>query len=118
MAPSRAKVNAAGGPGPRAGLDLSRPFGRPAGGCSSPPYLLASSAVTDDVLPLPAAPARRRAGRWAHTYAALDLGTNNCRLLVARPAAHGFRVIDAFSRITRLGEGVGTTGQLSPAAIG
>jgi exopolyphosphatase / guanosine-5'-triphosphate,3'-diphosphate pyrophosphatase len=50
-------------------------------------------------------------------YAALDLGTNNCRLLVARPAAGGFRVIDAFSRIVRLGEGVGTSGCLSEAAI-
>ena len=40
------------------------------------------------------------------TYAALDLGTNNCRLLIARPTADGFRVVDAFSRIIRLGEGV------------
>jgi exopolyphosphatase/guanosine-5'-triphosphate,3'-diphosphate pyrophosphatase len=40
------------------------------------------------------------------TYAALDLGTNNCRLLVARPAGTGFRVVDAFSRIVRLGEGL------------
>ena len=40
------------------------------------------------------------------TYAALDLGTNNCRLLVARPSGDGFRVIDAFSRIIRLGEGI------------
>ena len=53
----------------------------------------------------------------ARTYAALDLGTNNCRLLVARPTAHGFRVIDAFSRIVRLGEGLSLTGRLSEAAI-
>jgi exopolyphosphatase/guanosine-5'-triphosphate,3'-diphosphate pyrophosphatase len=51
------------------------------------------------------------------TYAALDLGTNNCRLLVARPTADGFRVIDAFSRIIRLGEGVSNSGRLSDAAI-
>jgi len=51
------------------------------------------------------------------TYAALDLGTNNCRLLVARPAGEGFRVIDAFSRIIRLGEGVSISGRLSEAAI-
>ena len=38
-------------------------------------------------------------------YGALDLGTNNCRLLVARPSRRGFLVIDAFSRIIRLGEG-------------
>ena len=51
------------------------------------------------------------------TYAALDLGTNNCRLLIARPAGDAFRVIDAFSRIIRLGEGVSATGRLSEAAI-
>ena len=51
------------------------------------------------------------------TYAALDLGTNNCRLLVARATRDGFRVIDAFSRIIRLGEGVTTSGRLSEAAI-
>ncbi len=50
-------------------------------------------------------------------YAALDLGTNNCRLLVARPPADGFRVIDAFSRIVRLGEGLGATGRLSEPAM-
>jgi exopolyphosphatase/guanosine-5'-triphosphate,3'-diphosphate pyrophosphatase len=51
------------------------------------------------------------------TYAALDLGTNNCRLLIARPSGDGFRVVDAFSRIIRLGEGVSATGRLSDAAI-
>ena len=50
-------------------------------------------------------------------YAALDLGTNNCRLLVARPSAYGFRIVDSFSRIVRLGEGLGATGALSEAAI-
>src|ERR1700726_626242 len=50
-------------------------------------------------------------------FAALDLGTNNCRLLVARPAGDGFRVIDAFSRIIRLGEGVSRSGRISEAAI-
>ena len=53
----------------------------------------------------------------AATYAALDLGTNNCRLLVARPTADGFRVVDAFSRIIRLGEGVAASGRISEAAI-
>jgi len=51
------------------------------------------------------------------TYAALDLGTNNCRLLIARPTADSFRVVDAFSRIIRLGEGVSASGMLSEAAI-
>ena len=59
----------------------------------------------------------RDSGRWRHIYAALDLGTNNCRLLVARPTRKGFRVIDAFSRIVRLGEGMGTSGRISEAAM-
>ena len=50
-------------------------------------------------------------------YAALDLGTNNCRLLVARPAGENFRVIDSFSRIIRFGEGIAETGEISEAAI-
>ena len=50
-------------------------------------------------------------------YAALDLGTNNCRLLIARPRGPGFLVVDAFSRIVRLGEGLAATGRLSDAAI-
>ncbi|KPF98680.1 exopolyphosphatase [Rhodopseudomonas sp. AAP120] len=50
-------------------------------------------------------------------YAALDLGTNNCRLLIARPAGDSFRVVDSFSRIIRLGEGVSATGRISDAAI-
>ena len=50
-------------------------------------------------------------------YGALDLGTNNCRLLLARPSRRGFRVVDAFSRIIRLGEGVGQSGRLSDAAM-
>ena len=56
-------------------------------------------------------------GRSDATYAALDLGTNNCRLLIARPAGDGFRVVDAFSRIIRLGEGISTSGRISEAAI-
>lgn len=50
-------------------------------------------------------------------YAALDLGTNNCRLLIARPTRRGFHVVDAFSRIVRLGEGVMSTGRLSEPAM-
>src|ERR1700722_17828488 len=55
--------------------------------------------------------------RGGPSYAALDLGTNNCRLLVARPSGDSFRVVDAFSRIIRLGEGVSTSRRLSEAAI-
>ncbi len=50
-------------------------------------------------------------------YGALDLGTNNCRLLIARPANEGLAVVDAFSRIVRLGEGLGSNGHLSEAAM-
>ncbi len=54
---------------------------------------------------------------WRDSFAAIDLGTNNCRLLVARPTVNGFRVIDAFSRIVRLGEGLFASGELSEAAM-
>ncbi len=73
---------------------------------------------------------RRRQGLTARTdprkvgsdipdaYAALDLGTNNCRLLIAVPQQKGrFRVVDAFSRIVRLGEGLGSSGSLSEEAM-
>jgi len=52
-----------------------------------------------------------------NVYAALDLGTNNCRLLIARPSPDGFVVVDAFSRIVRLGEGLAASGALSEAAM-
>ncbi len=76
----------------------------------------ASSAVVDGLT----APAHLtleagRSGR--HTYAALDLGTNNCRLLIARPGRETFRIIDAYSRIVRLGEGLGHSGALAEPAI-
>jgi exopolyphosphatase/guanosine-5'-triphosphate,3'-diphosphate pyrophosphatase len=59
--------------------------------------------------------AARRSGA-RDLFAAIDLGTNNCRLLVAEPSARGFRVVDSFSRIVRLGEGLARTGSLSEAA--
>lgn len=69
--------------------------------------------------PEPAAPqANRRYDTPEGLYAALDLGTNNCRLLVAQPTRPGqFRVVDAFSRIVRLGEGLGSSGMLSTDAM-
>src|SRR5882672_11781561 len=57
------------------------------------------------------------AGAENGVYAALDLGTNNCRLLIACPTGDGFRVVDSFSRIIRLGEGISATGTISDAAI-
>ena len=59
----------------------------------------------------------RRGPRPAPVYGALDLGTNNCRLLIARPARGGFRVLDGFSRVVRLGEGIAERGTLSEAAM-
>lgn len=54
----------------------------------------------------------------APLFAALDLGTNNCRLLMAAPdGAGGLRVVDGFSRIVRLGEGLAHTGKLSEGAM-
>lgn len=50
-------------------------------------------------------------------YAAIDLGTNNCRLLIARPSGDNFIVVDAFSRVVRLGEGLAQTGRLSQEAM-
>ncbi|TIQ75615.1 Ppx/GppA phosphatase family protein, partial [Mesorhizobium sp.] len=77
------------------------------------------------VAPLPsAAPSRpeqdvrRSPAQELPVFAALDLGTNNCRLLVAVPTRHGqFRVIDAFSRIVRLGEGLTANGRLGQPAM-
>ena len=68
-----------------------------------------------------AAPAEAHAAfeppRRRQAFAALDLGTNNCRLLIARPSGEHFTVIDAFSRVVRLGEGLAATGRLSDAAM-
>jgi exopolyphosphatase / guanosine-5'-triphosphate,3'-diphosphate pyrophosphatase len=74
------------------------------------PYGIRRDAHRDDRRP----PVQHHPGA---TYAALDLGTNNCRLLIARPTADGFRVVDAFSRIIRLGEGIAASGRISEAAI-
>ncbi|MFN0024435.1 MAG: Ppx/GppA phosphatase family protein [Parvularculaceae bacterium] len=68
--------------------------------------------------PASTAPQSRRQSDMAQEkFAALDLGTNNCRLLIASPRGRGFRIFDAFSRIVRLGEGVSVTGKLSEAAM-
>ncbi|MDZ7628278.1 MAG: Ppx/GppA phosphatase family protein [Parvularculaceae bacterium] len=63
------------------------------------------------------APPIERAPEPQEKFAALDLGTNNCRLLIASPRGRGFRIFDAFSRIVRLGEGVSLTGALSAEAM-
>ena len=66
---------------------------------------------------LKAAAALRAAPFHRQAFAAIDLGTNNCRLLIARPTGDHFTVIDAFSRVVRLGEGLAQTGRLSDAAM-
>ena len=90
------------------------------------PTGLSSPALASAVIAAPAPPSaptatssrsKGAARRAARAYAALDLGTNNCRLLVAEPSYHEFRVIDAFSRIVRLGEGLGHGDRLSDEAI-
>ena len=58
-----------------------------------------------------------KTAQHGEAYAALDLGTNNCRLLIARPSGRDFTVIDAFSRVVKLGEGLATSGRLSDAAM-
>ena len=62
-------------------------------------------------------PRRKRRRRKSKTYAALDLGTNNCRLLVARPKDEGFRVIDSYSKVVRLGAGLQSSGRLSDKSM-
>ncbi|WP_028640843.1 Ppx/GppA phosphatase family protein [Novosphingobium acidiphilum] len=62
-------------------------------------------------------PANRPLPFHRQAYAAIDLGTNNCRLLIARPSGDHFVVIDAFSRVVRLGEGLAQSGRLSDAAM-
>lgn len=62
-------------------------------------------------------PPARREAHQRHTYGAIDLGTNNCRLLIARPTGGAFTVIDAFSRVVRLGEGLSQSGSLSQEAM-
>ena len=61
--------------------------------------------------------ASSNANSGAPTYAALDLGTNNCRLLIARDDGHTHRVIDSYSRVVRLGQGLASTGKLSDASM-
>lgn len=67
--------------------------------------------------PAPNEPDWRRAAIYRQSYAAIDLGTNNCRLLIARPAGENLVVVDAFSRVVRLGEGLAQTGRLSRTAM-
>ena len=95
--------------------------------------------IAASATPVPQLPSRRPDGRFSsddsraaargspenqqqgyqprQSFAAIDLGTNNCRLLIARPQGDHFVVIDAFSRVVRLGEGLAGSGRLSDAAM-
>jgi exopolyphosphatase/guanosine-5'-triphosphate,3'-diphosphate pyrophosphatase len=77
----------------------------------------ASASRGGSIIPVAADAAEAKLVPGAEVYAALDLGTNNCRLLIACPTEDGFRVVDSFSRIVRLGEGISATGCISEAAI-
>lgn len=88
---------------------------------TSPAFLAANADSTASATPQPEDPPRQP---WQkplpfhrQAYAAIDLGTNNCRLLIARPSGDHFMVIDAFSRVVRLGEGLAQSGKLSDAAM-
>jgi exopolyphosphatase/guanosine-5'-triphosphate,3'-diphosphate pyrophosphatase len=72
-----------------------------------------------EVAPGPAEATQRsaRPSPFSDLYGALDLGTNNCRLMMAAPIGDGFKVVEAYSRATRLGEGLARTGALSDAAM-
>jgi exopolyphosphatase/guanosine-5'-triphosphate,3'-diphosphate pyrophosphatase len=105
------------GPGPRAAANGQN---QPAvAALADPPPVKTSSTVDFQMSrPTPRSGPRPAMPGDLPVYAALDLGTNNCRLLVAVPTRPGqFRVIDAFSRIVRLGEGLTATGRLGDAAM-
>ncbi|WEK49487.1 MAG: Ppx/GppA family phosphatase [Candidatus Kaistia colombiensis] len=106
---TRTQPNAGGRPGQAA---TARPAGNPARQPQGAQGQDARASGRPDARPRVEAPAAPDA-----LYAALDLGTNNCRLLIAQPRERGFRVVDAFSRIVRLGEGVGRSGRLGEAAM-
>ena len=113
-APDKARTAGASGPSNHAGAGNGLPL--PRGGAEN----------GNDSAARPNAPLAdaARAQGWTkplphhrQAYAAIDLGTNNCRLLIARPSGDHFVVIDAFSRVVRLGEGLAQSGRLSDAAM-
>ncbi|EJL21009.1 Ppx/GppA phosphatase family protein [Novosphingobium sp. AP12] len=84
---------------------------------SAPPVQAAVPATVTETEAAPAAGKPAPGSLPRQSYAAIDLGTNNCRLLIARPSGENFTVIDAFSRVVRLGEGIAQSGRLSDAAM-
>jgi exopolyphosphatase/guanosine-5'-triphosphate,3'-diphosphate pyrophosphatase len=111
-------------PDRRGGASLSGEGGGKAIGHSQPARKPQNSSRPDgkpkEIGAQPRAPFRnepQQRNSFRQSFAAIDLGTNNCRLLIARPSGENFTVIDAFSRVVRLGEGLAQTGRLSDAAM-
>lgn len=84
---------------------------------SAAPEAIAATPPPVPILDTPRPPWQKTPPFHRQAYAAIDLGTNNCRLLIARPSGDHFMVIDAFSRVVRLGEGLAQSGRLSDAAM-
>jgi len=103
---------------------------RPESGNGNRPNGKSQGSKPQSAKPRPLAPQKQQAelcdanvwrrpphSNYRQAYAAIDLGTNNCRLLIAKPSDENFVVIDAFSRVVRLGEGLAQTGSLSQKAM-
>lgn len=99
--------------------DQESPSPQDANGGSSARKSRPNHAATQNGQSRTATPVHHGNGRWPklRSYAAIDLGTNNCRLLVAKPSSDGFIVTDAFSRVVRLGEGLVDSGRISSRAM-
>lgn len=70
--------------------------------------------LTGALLPQMSAPLPTGSGQL---YAALDLGTNSCRMLIAQPKGSQFLVVDSFSKTVQLGAGLEASGKLSRASM-
>ncbi|MDO5622403.1 MAG: Ppx/GppA phosphatase family protein [Paracoccus sp. (in: a-proteobacteria)] len=86
---------------------------RPAGGGAIPKAVVKQKPLAAPTVEPPAA---RTAGEDG-LYAALDLGTNSCRMLIARPSGGQFQVIDSFSKPVQLGHGLEASGRLSRGSM-
>ncbi|MFN3423988.1 MAG: Ppx/GppA phosphatase family protein [Novosphingobium meiothermophilum] len=113
--PSSELVGTSRPPAPRGAATMAASDASAQTATGAAPVDLASAALPERAAGWPAQSRSGTGHRQA--YAAIDLGTNNCRLLIARPSGEHFTVIDAFSRVVRLGEGLAQTGRLSDAAM-
>ena len=102
------------GPAKRRGAGSPRSGEPPA---PSSPGAISPSPSAAGANPAPTSASAEASAAYRQSYAAIDLGTNNCRLLIARPSGDHFVVVDAFSRVVRLGEGLAQSGRLSEAAM-